>query len=72
MPDTAKIEDAEVRVAKLQEALDRVQQVLHAVDAVQKDMERIAKVLRIAGIALAVGGTAFTIAATMRRARRPS
>lgn len=72
MPDTAKIEDAEAHVAKLQGALDHVQQVLHAVEKVETDVERIAKVLRIASIALAIGGAAFTLAVTIRKVRRPA
>jgi len=69
MPDTAKIEDAEAHVAKLQNALDHVQQVLHAVEKVETDVERIAKALRIAGIALAAGGALFAVAVALRRAR---
>ena len=70
MADNDKLELAEAHVASLQSALDKVQDILHVVDAVQQDARRIAKALRIAGIALAIGGTAFSIAAGIKRIRR--
>ena len=71
MPD-AKIEEAEVHVAKLQDALNDVQQVLHAADKLQKDAQGVVTALRVAAIAMAVGATAIAITVALRRSRRPA
>jgi hypothetical protein len=67
MPDRAKIEEAEAHLERLQEALGLAQDALAAVDRVQRSLDRHGSKLRVAAIALAVGGAVLGLVILIQR-----
>ena len=69
MPDRAKIEKAEADLERLQEAIGLAQDALAAIDRVQRSLDRNGSKLRVAAIALALGGTVLGLVLLIRRRR---